>query len=73
MTAVPPADRIAAATTSSEQATATGPTPAAIARRQTWTIIGASRDRGHGLAGEAGRGHPGRYQDNRRHLGLMAD
>jgi hypothetical protein len=51
MTAVPPADRIAAATTSSEQATATGPTPAAIARRQTWTIIGASPIGAMGLPG----------------------
>ena len=40
-TALPPARSTAAAISLSAQATATGPIPASIARRQTWTIIGS--------------------------------
>ena len=50
-TASPPAARIAAAISGSAQATTTGPTPASIARRQTWTIIGAPAISAKGFPG----------------------
>ena len=41
MMALPPAEATASMTRASSAATQTGPTSASIARRQTWTIIGA--------------------------------
>ena len=41
MTALPPAAATASMMRASSAATQTGPTSASIARRQTWTIIGA--------------------------------
>ena len=50
-TARPPAASIASAISRSPQATTTGPTPAATARRQTWTIIGSPAMSASGLPG----------------------
>ena len=50
-TASPPAARTASAIAGSAQATTTGPTPAAVARRQTWTIIGSPAIEASGLSG----------------------
>jgi hypothetical protein len=51
MTALPPAASIASAIAWSPQATTTGPTWAATARRQTWTIIGSPAIIANGLPG----------------------
>src|SRR3546814_5585129 len=50
-TATPPAAVTAAAIASSAQATTTGPTPASMARRQTWTIMGTPWMSASGLSG----------------------
>src|SRR5579883_1023118 len=50
-TARPPTAAIAAAISRSAQATTTGPTPAATARRQTWTTIGSPAISASGLPG----------------------
>src|SRR5579875_3465287 len=50
-TARPPTAAIASAISRSPQATTTGPTPAATARRQTWTTIGSPAISASGLPG----------------------
>src|SRR6478735_11781075 len=51
MTAMPPAAAMASAMAGASVATATGPIPASIARRQTWTIMGSPAISARGLLG----------------------
>ena len=46
--------------------------PASCARRSTCTIIGSPRDVGERLAGQAGRGHAGRDEDDGRRPSVAA-
>ncbi len=63
ITARPPAFSTQAAIASESVATATGPMPAACARRMHMHDHRLARDIGERLAGQPGCGHPGRNED----------